>query len=80
MTRSAAEVPEPVGDYYDEDGFVFRGVPASEVKAGWIELTQDQQQHVQPLTKFDERRFEANEARENEQSTRLVDELTKEPA
>ncbi len=66
MTRSSAEIPEPTADYYDADGFVWRNVPDSEVQEGWTMMTPEQSAAVQPLTNFDIRRFEANEARSKE--------------
>lgn len=61
--RTSAEIHEPVFDWYDADGFVFRGVTVAEAEPGWNLLDEEQQQHVQPLTKFDAKRFEANEKR-----------------
>ncbi len=62
--RSLAEVPEPVDDYHDAEGFVFPSLTEAEAEAlGLRRMTAEQKAAVQPLTKFDLRRFEANEKR-----------------
>ncbi len=65
MPRSSAEVPEETGDYYDRDGYVFLDVPVSDAQPDWVELTPEQRDHVRPMSKVDERQWEAWHAREN---------------
>lgn len=62
--RSSIEVPEPTGDFHDDEGFVYRHVTYAEAEAnGWTPLTEEQQEHVRPLSRFDERAFDAIQAR-----------------
>ncbi len=62
--RSAAEVPEPVDDYYDMDGYVYRGVTQAEAaKNGLALITEKQREAMQPMNRFDRRMWEVIQER-----------------